>query len=108
VNRRGPSLATLRWRRDHAKAGPAPVYEHPTGSQAIVTDDLGNQWNTITMSQPWEVGIGSPEPRTLILIEGIHGGYAIERVQFRPHDPALKSFWERGGPGAIKPRRVDP
>lgn len=105
---RNPSPATLRYRHDQAvqdaaRRGPPPPTEWPTGSQAVVTDDFGNEWNTITKSQPWRAC-----GHTLILIEGIYGGYDLERVKIRPWDPTLRHFGERGGPAAVLPPRVTP
>lgn len=106
--KRGPSIATLRWRRENdarmaAIIGP-PSAEWPVGSEAVVTDDFGMEWNTVTRSKPWTIGAGDAV-RHLVLIDGISGGYDVERVNLRPHDPMLKHFGERGGPAAIPPRK---
>jgi hypothetical protein len=61
----------------------------PEGTPVIVTKDLGEEFHTKTRSGPWMLGANSRDPsdRTydpghtaVIMVEGISGGYSLERV----------------------------
>lgn len=50
--------------------------ETPIGTAVIVTRDDGRELTTKTRSEPWEL-CGTP----VIMVDGISGGYALERVR---------------------------
>jgi len=55
----------------------------PEGTDVIVTKDLGEQFRTKTRSLPWLLGSSSRGPghTAVIMVEGISGGYSLERVK---------------------------
>lgn len=55
----------------------------PVGTPVIVTKDLGEQFETKTRSEPWMLGASSRGPghTAVIMVEGISGGYSLERVR---------------------------
>jgi hypothetical protein len=54
----------------------------PAGTPCSVVKDLGEVVETRTRSHAWTLGHGA----AVVLLEGISGGYALERVI--PHGPA--------------------
>lgn len=53
-----------------------PLPDWPIGTDVDVRKDDGSIFKTKTRSQPWRLGHGE----AVILVEGISGGYALERV----------------------------
>jgi hypothetical protein len=53
------------------------AWKHPVGTRVIVQLDSGEELETITRSEPWLVG----RDRPVILLAGLTGGYALERVR---------------------------
>lgn len=49
----------------------------PIGTGVIVKKDDGSDFRTVTRSEPWQLGDG----QWVILVKGIAGGYAVERVR---------------------------
>lgn len=49
----------------------------PEGTPVIVTKDNGTEFHTKTRSMAWLLG----EHTAVIMVEGISGGYALERVR---------------------------
>lgn len=58
----------------------------PVGTQVVVFKDDGSTLLTKTRSAPWVVGDRTP----IIKVEGIAGGYALERVKLA--EPQLMSL----------------
>lgn len=52
------------------------AWTHPEGTPVIVRRDDGSEFATRTRSKPWDL-CGTP----VVLLEGISGGYALERVR---------------------------
>lgn len=52
----------------------------PIGTSVEVTKDSGEKVSTVTRSEPWLLGDGTP----VILLEGITGGYLLTRVRVVP------------------------
>lgn len=59
------------------------AWKHPEGTPVIVRRDDGSEFATRTRSMPWDL-CGTP----VVLLEGISGGYALERVRSAPAPPA--------------------
>jgi hypothetical protein len=55
----------------------------PEGTPVIVTKDDGEQFRTKTRSIPWMLGESSRGPghTAVIKVDGISGGYLLERVR---------------------------
>lgn len=55
----------------------------PEGTPVVVTKDLGEQFHTKTRSIPWMLGASHRDPghTAVILVEGITGGYMLERIK---------------------------
>lgn len=55
----------------------------PEGTPVIVTKDRGEEFTTKTRSTPWMMGASSRGPghTAVIMVEGIAGGYLLERVR---------------------------
>lgn len=55
----------------------------PEGTPVVVTKDMGEQFHTKTRSIPWMLGASSRDPghTAVILVEGITGGYMLERIR---------------------------
>lgn len=55
----------------------------PEGTPVIVTKDDGSEFQTKTCSIPWMLGSSSQGSghTAVIMIEGISGAYALERVK---------------------------
>lgn len=55
----------------------------PLGTPVIVMKDLGEKVRTKTRSGPWMLGASSRGAghTAVIMLEGISGGYLLERVQ---------------------------
>lgn len=51
--------------------------EHPAGTAVVVTKDDGAEVHTRTRSEAWVMPAGHP----VVLLEGVSGGYALERVR---------------------------
>ncbi len=58
----------------------------PEGTQVIVTKDDGEKFHTKTRSSPWMLGVSSRGPghTAVIMVEGITGGYLLERIRLVP------------------------
>ncbi|WP_205522813.1 hypothetical protein [Myxococcus eversor] len=56
------------------------AWKHPIGTQVVVTRDNGEEVRTKTRSEPWVLGGHS----AVIMVEGISGGYSLERVRLGP------------------------
>ena len=58
------------------------AWKHPIGTSVEVTKDNGEKLRTVTRSMPWMLGASSRGPghTAVILVEGIAGGYLLERV----------------------------
>ncbi len=54
------------------------------GDKVIYTDDFGKQHETTATSKPWQLGHGD----WVIKLDGIRGGYDLERVQLLEKDDA--------------------
>lgn len=50
------------------------------GTPVIVTKDSGDKVESVVRQAPWQTGSG----HWIVSIEGIAGGYAVERVKLRP------------------------
>lgn len=50
--------------------------ETPSGTPVIYIDDFGVPCQTVTRSEVWELGDGSP----VVLLRGRTGGFILERV----------------------------
>lgn len=59
------------------------AWTHPIGTAVWVRRDDGHEEATTTRSMPWMVGSGD----AVILLVGISGGYALERVRLRDGVP---------------------
>ena len=71
-----------RRRRAQLKAWPVLMAKWsavPVGTPVTVTKDDGSRFETRTRSEPWALGHGQP----VIKVEGITGGYMLERVELR-------------------------
>jgi hypothetical protein len=53
-----------------------PNQDTPIGTPVTVRKDDGKLFETVTRSKPWALGHG----QKVILVEGIAGGYMLERV----------------------------
>lgn len=62
----------------------------PEGTPVILTKDDGSEFYTKTRSGPWMLGADSRDPddpthspghTAVIMVEGISGGYSLERVK---------------------------
>ncbi len=62
--------------RRGAPARAVEAWKHPVGTRVVVRTDSGEVLLTVTRSMPWVMGGHS----AVILVEGIAGGYALERV----------------------------
>lgn len=51
-----------------------------TGTEVVVHRDAGGWLRTVTRSEPWQLDGG----QWVVLVEGIAGGYALERVKTAP------------------------
>lgn len=75
------SRAQAERRNDRARAISAQLVaawtDVPVGTAVVVTKDHGEQFPTRTRSLPYLLGDGSP----VIMVEGITGCYALERVR---------------------------
>lgn len=75
------------------------AWRHPVGTWAVVTRDNGEELKTKTRSEPRVLGGHS----AVILVEGISGGYSLERVRLAPASETskwqhLKPFTEHVAP----------
>lgn len=55
----------------------AAAWTHPIGTRVLVRRDDGAETETTTRSEPWALGDGTP----VVLLVGISGGYALDRVR---------------------------
>jgi hypothetical protein len=69
--RRRPSAAAAQRQAD--------AWAHPVGTPVVVRRDDGSKFETTTRSMPWVLGHGA----TVILVDGISGGYSLDRVSVR-------------------------
>ena len=72
----------LRKRREQQRQWPvlmARWRDVPVGTPVTVTKDDGSKFETVTRSEPWELGHGEP----VIKVDGIVGGYLLSRVKLR-------------------------
>ena len=55
----------------------------PEGTSVVVTKDLEEKFQTKTRSIPWMLGESSRDPghTAVILVNGISGGYMLERIK---------------------------
>ena len=59
-----------------------PDKDTPLGTAVVVRKDDGELFETVTRSKPWALGHG----QKVILVDGIAGGYLLERVVIKePH-----------------------
>lgn len=65
----------------------------PVGSACTVIKDLGGALETRTRSTAWGLGDGSP----VVMVEGISGGYALERVIPHRDGGARREMVHRAG-----------
>lgn len=56
----------------------------PVGTPVTVRMDDGSDLRTLTRSEPWLLGHGA----AVIKVDGITGGYLLDRVRTRPVAPA--------------------
>lgn len=54
--------------------------QHPIGTAVVVTRDNGAEQRSVTRSAAWTLGDG----QAVVKVEGISGGYALERVRPAP------------------------
>jgi hypothetical protein len=76
----------MRKRRERERAWPtllARWRDIPEGTPVTVKRDDGSKLETVTRSAPWTLGHGQP----VISLEGIVGGYMLERVTLRKATP---------------------
>lgn len=57
---------------------PAAAADLPVGTQVLVRRDNGTILETVTASEPWELG-----RMVVVLVDGIRGGYALSHVFVR-------------------------
>lgn len=67
----------LKSRKKKAEAACA-AWVHPEGTPVAVLRDCGEVLETRTRSMPWVLG-----ETAVILVEGISGGYSLDRVTVR-------------------------
>jgi hypothetical protein len=58
------------------------AWKHPVGTAVVVTKDDGRYVRTTTRGAPWLMG-----DVAVIMLEGISGGYALERVRALRDEP---------------------
>lgn len=66
---------------------PLPFW--PVGTPVVLTDDLGDRWNTETRTRPYVLGYSN-----VVCVNGIAGGYLCDRM-VPGHDPSLYHLDDR-------------
>lgn len=68
---------TCRLSRGHEEPCTSAGPDLPPGTPVLVRLDDGTDWETVTRSEPWELGHGG----FVVLLKGRSGGFALERVR---------------------------
>lgn len=75
---------TFKARTPKANQKLVAAWKHPEGTPVVVHLDTGARFETVTRSLPWMLGensSGKGGHTAVILVEGISGCYALERVK---------------------------
>jgi len=51
--------------------------EMEIGTKVMLTNDFGAEYETFTLSKPWQIGSGD----WLVSVEGKRGGYDLDRIR---------------------------